>query len=147
TLGAGCCPFSVTAVSEAEMCKGKKHPQAEGIPFYLPKPLLVISKNFYYIEEAKVGLTKPPPIPNTFDKQWEYVSLSATASISTSGAAAPAADGKKPQHEYATDPQPAKPEACCSTQVLHSPAAIPIAPGDLSKVNTSKPFFTYQIVF
>src|SRR5262249_23070438 len=72
SLGTGCCPFSVTAISEAEMCKDKTFHKAEGIPFYLPKPLLVISKNFYYIEEAKVGLTEPPPIPNLFDKQSDY---------------------------------------------------------------------------
>ena len=29
----------------------------EGIPFYLPKPLLIVAKNFRNLEEAKVGLT------------------------------------------------------------------------------------------
>jgi hypothetical protein len=59
----GCCPFRVTAVSEAESCKGSSCDQ--GIPFYLPKPLLIISKNFHYIETPTVGLTQPVPVPRS----------------------------------------------------------------------------------
>jgi hypothetical protein len=148
-IASGCCPFSVTAISESELCKDKKFHHAEGIPFYLPKPLLVISKNFYYIEEAKVGLTQPPPIPNLFDNQANFASLNATASISTNGAAPPAAaDGSKPPGARADDPPPPpKPDSCCSTQVLHSGQSIPMAPDCSKQLSVGKPFFTYQILF
>src|SRR5260370_35867923 len=53
-----------------------------GIPFYLPKPLLVISKNFYHVEEPKVGLAGPAPIPDSFDKQETYANLSLQGSFS-----------------------------------------------------------------
>jgi hypothetical protein len=135
----GCCPFSITAVSEAQVCKGDGQAKPEGIPFYLPKPLLVISKNFTYIEEAKVGLTQPPPIPNTFDHQAEYATLNATASISTSGAA-----GAGAQPGAA---EPAIPNACCSTQVLQSTTGIPTAPDCSKATSCCKPCFTYQIIF
>src|SRR6516165_1751758 len=70
---AGCCHPSVTAVplSPWNMC------ERDGIPFYLPKPLLVISKNFRYIEDATVGLTNSAPIPGYFDDQARYGDVNA----------------------------------------------------------------------
>jgi len=67
-VAAGCCHPSVTAVplSSWNQC------EPPGIPFYLPKPLLVITKNVRYIEEAHVGLTDSAPIPGTFDDQAKY---------------------------------------------------------------------------
>jgi hypothetical protein len=134
-------PFSVTAVSESEICQGKGHAHPEGIPYYLPKPLLVISKNFTYLEEAQVGLTEPAPIPNQFDKQEAYATLNASAGISTT-APGPAAPGK-PAGAYG-DTTPPKPDSCCCcpTQVLHS-EGIPVAPDCTKKVAAcATPFFT-----
>src|SRR5258708_60383 len=79
--GSGCCRSArpcVTAfpASPANMC------EPAGIPFYLPKPLLVISKNFYHVEEPKVGLAGPAPIPDSFDKQETYANLSLQGSFS-----------------------------------------------------------------
>ena len=81
----GCHHPSVTAVSLKphycdhhfaflyDPCK-----EPEGIPFYLPKPLLIVSKNFRNIEETKVGLTDSAPIPNFFDDQaGKYADLNA----------------------------------------------------------------------
>lgn len=48
-----------------------------GMPFYMPKPLLVVSKNVRHIGEAKVGLTEPAPIPNAFDDQAGYADVKA----------------------------------------------------------------------
>lgn len=39
----------------------------EGMPYYLPKPYIVISKNIRYIPTPTVGLTQTAPIPNIFD--------------------------------------------------------------------------------
>jgi len=39
----------------------------KGIPYYLPKPYLIISKNIRYIPTPTVGLTQTVPIPSTFD--------------------------------------------------------------------------------
>lgn len=38
-----------------------------GIPFYLPKPYLVVAKNVRYVPTPSVGLTEPTPIPDSFD--------------------------------------------------------------------------------
>jgi hypothetical protein len=56
----GCEP-SITAVN----LNDPKAP--EGIPYYLPKPYLVIAKNVRYIPTPTVGLTQTAPIPNSFD--------------------------------------------------------------------------------
>jgi hypothetical protein len=84
-LGATGCRFcrpakpspSVTAVglSPANRC------EPEGIPYYLPKPLLVIAKNVRHIDEAKVGLTNPAPIPNAFDSQGSYADVKANVAV------------------------------------------------------------------
>jgi hypothetical protein len=136
---AGCCPFSVTAISDAELCRGKWCPEPEGIPFYLPKPLLIISKNFQYIEEPTIGLTQPVQIPNAFDNQANYASLSATASISTTSAGTPSSGGAGSGSIADT---------CCPAQVLHSGPGIPLAPcADAAVISSGKPFFTYRIIY
>jgi len=68
---------SVTAVglSPTNRC------EPEGIPYYLPKPLLVIAKNVRHIDEAKVGLTNPAPIPNAFDSQGSYADVKANVTV------------------------------------------------------------------
>lgn len=72
---------SVTAVglSPANRC------EPEGIPYYLPKPLLVIAKNVRHIDEAKVGLTNPVPIPNAFDNQGAYADIKANIALPAAG--------------------------------------------------------------
>src|ERR1700730_14794306 len=59
----GCHHAEVTCYSLSNPC------EPEGIPFYLPKPLLVISKNFRNVEESSYGQLGAVPIPNTFDNQ------------------------------------------------------------------------------
>jgi hypothetical protein len=39
----------------------------EGMPYYLPKPYIIISKNIRYIPTPTVGLTETASIPNMFD--------------------------------------------------------------------------------
>src|ERR1017187_3782079 len=39
----------------------------EGMPYYLPKPYIIISKNVRYIPTPTVGLTQTASIPNLFD--------------------------------------------------------------------------------
>src|SRR4051812_12659919 len=84
----GCCHPSITAVSLAPpTCDGACgsflglyhhcHKPEEGIPFYLPKPLLIIAKNFRNVEDAKVGVTSPAPIPNNWDDQGKYADMNA----------------------------------------------------------------------
>ena len=48
---------------------------ASGMAFYLPKPLLVVSKNFHHINEHPYGMTVPAPIPGEFDDQSNYARL------------------------------------------------------------------------
>src|SRR4051794_2214097 len=87
----GCHHPSITAVSlKPHSCDHRfaflydpcKEP--EGIPFYLPKPILIIAKNFRNIEDPKIGLTRSAPIPNTFDKQETYADVNSRSSFSYS---------------------------------------------------------------
>src|SRR5262245_49847740 len=84
---AGCHHPSVTAVEMDHYCDHKfaflydPCKDHEGIPFYLPKPLLIVSKNFRYIEEAKTGLTDPVPIPGNFDDQSKYGDVNSRSSF------------------------------------------------------------------
>lgn len=141
-LTTGCCrQFSVEAVPEYA-CH-KKVPK--GIPFYLPKPLLIISKNFQYIEESKVGLTDSPPIPNGFDDQAAYGSLNAAASFSRVQSNDPKGDVNI-THNHG-DVKIEKNDASKSEPKLHSKGA-PITPREKDQqLDYSKPVFTYQIVF
>jgi len=81
---AGCAKnrFSITAVPLSPM----NQCEPEGIPYYLPKPLLVVAKNVRHIDEAKVGLTDPVPIPNAFDSQGAYADLKANVTVPAGGA-------------------------------------------------------------
>src|SRR4051812_26310310 len=60
-ISGGCTHPKITAVN-------LNNPNApEGMPYYLPKPYLVVSKNIRYIQTPTVGLTQTAPIPNSFD--------------------------------------------------------------------------------
>lgn len=152
---AGCQHPSVSAVSlNAHHCDHHfaflydpcKEP--EGIPFYLPKPLLIISKNFRNIEEAKVGLTDTAPIPNFFDDQAKYADLNARTNFAgldgkgaTGTPATTSGDQKFPDKD-ATN------LASKSGQHIFSGNGAPVTPGTVPP-DGLKPeaFFTYQIVF
>jgi len=94
-LGCGCvfgCAkhrASVTAVplSPWNQC------EPEGIPYYLPKPLLVVAKNVRHIDESRVGLTYPAPIPNGFDNQAAYGDIKANVTNPGDSATAAANTG------------------------------------------------------
>jgi hypothetical protein len=116
-----------------------------GFPFYLPKPLLVISKNVYHVEEATIGLTDSAPIPTTFDHQGDYAAASLNTNAVGGGAAPPPAapaDGTKGGGTAADD-------AKTSGPFVHSSGA-PSAPrpGDTPTDGLGpNMFFTYEIVF
>lgn len=110
-----------------------------GIPFYLPKPLLVISKNVYHVEEPTIGLTNSAPIPTSFDHQDAYgrADLNSNAVGSATSPATPAPSGTPPA------------EAMASIPYQHSGGA-PVAPkpGDARSDGLGPHmFFTYEIVF
>lgn len=64
--------------------------ETPGIPYYLPKPLLVVAKNVRHIDETKVGLTGPVPIPGGFDNQAAYGDIKANVTVPSS----PGGEGK-----------------------------------------------------
>jgi hypothetical protein len=133
----------------------------EGIPFYLPKPLLIVAKNFRNIEDAKVGLTDSAPIPNVFDDQGKYADLNARASFNfgDSSAASPApapASGKA--GTQAADPAAPAPPAANNTlpastatksgAYTYSQNAPNVTPHDVPSDGLApNTFFTYHIVF
>jgi hypothetical protein len=82
----GCVHPKITAVSLDPATFGRK----TGIPFYLPKPLLIVAKNFRNIEETRVGLTESAPIPNAFDDQAKFAGLNARTNLAGLGPTLPA---------------------------------------------------------
>jgi hypothetical protein len=144
-LGAFGCKHSSPEITAVPLSPWNQHEPA-GIPFYLPKPLLIVAKNFRYVEEAKVGLTASAPIPNFYDDQAKYADVNARANFQgLPGAAAgdrdPVAGGSD---VVAVGPAGA---ASVSEPVLHSQGA-PISPGEApSDGLTPDTFYTYQIVF
>jgi hypothetical protein len=144
----GCCHPKVTAVALSPWNRG----EPEGIPFYLPKPLLIVAKNFRYLEEAKVGLTDSAPIPNHFDDQAAYGDLEGNFAFSASGGATP----PKKEGGRWSDLVRGDGEQCgaaASKPYLYSShvskahgngqAGPPVTPG--TEVVTT--FYTYHIVF
>ncbi len=114
--------------------------EPEGIPYYLPKPLLVISKNVRHIDESKVGLTTPAPIPNAFDDQSSYGSIKANVTVpsSSGGTEAINAGGTQLPGAFGT--------ARSSVQGLGEQ----LTPNEAVKLGddiSPDSFFTYQIVF
>lgn len=126
---------SITAkpASPGNMC------EPAGIPFYLPKPLLVISKNFHHIETPTVGLTDSAPIPDSFDSQAEYAALDFTADYQyQSNAGDPSTKDPGDSAEGATTSKP----------TLHSGGAPTSPAGDIPSDGLAPhTFFTYEIVF
>lgn len=134
---AGCQHPQITAVSLT--CPDER----EGIPFYLPKPLLIISKNFRNIETPTVGLTDTAPIPDAYDDQAKYADVNARTNFA--GLNTPAEAGGENQ---TGTPGEAKGTATKSAPILHTANGAPInpnnAPSDGLSPNT---FYTYQIIF
>ena len=131
----------------------------EGIPFYLPKPLLIVAKNFRNIEDAKVGLTDTAPIPNAFDDQGKYADLNARASFNfadpSAGAAPPdttksktqSADPSKPANPADNNVQPVS-TATKSGAYTYSQNAPNVTPHDVPDDGLApNTFYTYQIIF
>jgi hypothetical protein len=135
SLGCCCHHAEVTCYSLSNPC------EPDGIPFYLPKPLLIISKNFRYIADTGEGKSMgAAPIPaDKFDNQAQYADLKAnvsTAPPTGGGAAKPDASGAKQQTGSATTPD---------TAVTNNPGVIP--PGTFKDGVTPDTFYTYQVVF
>jgi hypothetical protein len=120
--------------------------EPEGIPFYLPKPLLIVAKNFRNIEDAKVGLTDPAPIPGYFDDQAKYADVNARTNF-----VGPDSGNTAPGTPAATSPAstfPSQNLAPATQTHIYSATGAPVSPGAVM-ADGLKPetFYTYQIVF
>lgn len=134
---------SITAVglSPANRC------EPHGIPYYLPKPLLVVAKNVRHVDESKVGLTGAVPIPGGFDNQAAYADIKANVTVpSSSGSEGAASAGLQAANI---------PAAVASTATLGTEGSksmvgesmTPAANADFNDGLEVDSFFTYQIVF
>ena len=154
---AGCQHPSVSAVSlNAHHCDHHfaflydpcKEP--EGIPFYLPKPLLIVAKNFRNVEEAKVGLTDPVTIPGYFDDQAKYADLNARTNFagvdgSVAAAATPGTAGTPSPGSVFPDKTTFGPQ---SQTHVYADKPANVSPAELpSDGLTPDTFYTYQIIF
>lgn len=147
-------PIRLTLAVVVAVCVGCKHVekphitavsldpcnfgQESGIPFYLPKPLLIVSKNFRNIEEARVGLTDSSPIPTTFDDQAKYADVNARTNFQGLGDSAAATQSGA----IGTGSTPSKSAPHVTT--AGSAVTPGVVPSDGLAPDT---FFTYQIVF
>jgi hypothetical protein len=147
----GCCHPKVTAhrlLPDGGCCC-----EESGIPFYLPKPLLIVAKNFRYVEEAKVGLTDGAPIPNGFDDQSKYADVNARTSFSVStggGGGGSGGGGAKAETDAGgKEGGNAAPAATASGQHIYSNNPPNVVFGSGAPSDGLKPdvFYTYQIVF
>src|SRR5262249_17651363 len=154
----GCQPPSVTAVSLDHYCDHKfaffydPCKDHQGIPFYLPKPLLIVAKNFRNIEETKVGLTDSAPIPNYFDDQAKYADLNARTNFAgLDGVAAAGGSGSAPADASGANAFPsgtAKELATAATARVYSSNGAPVSPGAVPSDGLAPDtFYTYHIVF
>ncbi len=138
---AGCRSVEVTAVPLSRWnCN-----EPEGIPFYLPKPLIIVAKNVRYIESEKIGLTDSAPIPSSFDDQAKYADLNSRTELRGLPAgttAQAAAIGSTPSTAAAAA------TAAVSGQHLTAPKPPYLAP-DVAPTDGLMPdtFYTVQIVF
>ncbi|MBX9585101.1 MAG: hypothetical protein K2X87_32750 [Gemmataceae bacterium] len=140
-----CARPEVTAVS-LNPCDGHLCGKETGVPFYLPKPLLIVSKNFRNVETMTTGLTDSPPIPGAFDDQAKYADVNARTNfvgLNPGTAPAPPDGGGGRQ----SDPIPTPGKAYKSAPTLHSSGA-PVSPGKAPADGLAPDtFFTYQVVF
>ena len=157
---AGCHSPSVTAVSlNPEPCGpecgsfwGVLHhclkEKEEGIPFYLPKPLLIVAKNFRNIEEPRVGLTDGAPIPNKFDDQAKYADLNGRFAMAVSDApGTTTAEAKTSAEDPAPTPAPEN-TATSAGKTIHPTRGAQVTPGTVASDGLDpNVFYTYQIVF
>lgn len=121
--------------------------ESPGIPYYLPKPLLVISKNVRHIDESKVGLTGPVPIPGGFDNQAAYGDIKANVTVPSS----PGGEGKQAAALDAAKVAGAELSKADLVDGLgHSIVPENMTPKADAAINDGleiDSFFTYQIIF
>jgi hypothetical protein len=134
----GCHHAEVTCYSLSNPC------EPDGIPFYLPKPLLIISKNFRNIEESGYGQLGAVPIPNTFDNQAQYADVKANISSSvapaTSSSKSDAGGGGGGGGKGQTGAM-----STADSAASEAPGIVP--PGTFKDGVTPDTFYTYHIVF
>ncbi|HKB05410.1 MAG TPA: hypothetical protein VKD90_24510, partial [Gemmataceae bacterium] len=132
-------PPEITAVSLNPQ-DGPQFGKEVGVPFYLPKPLLIISKNFRHIETPTVGLTDSAPIPGGFDDQSKYADLNARTNFAGLNAAGTPAT--EVAHPASTS------TGIKSGPTLHTAGGAPVVPFTApSDGLTPETFYTYQIIF
>jgi hypothetical protein len=133
----GCKHVEVTCYSLSNPC------EPEGIPFYLPKPLLVITKNFRSIEDNGYGQLGAAPIPNSFDNQAQYADVKANISSSV----APSTSSTK--SDSGSGPSTGQSGALTTaggSAVSGAVAASVVPPGSFKDGVTPDTYFTYHIV-
>ncbi len=69
-----CCP-SCSRITARNLDRNAN--ERAGIPFYLPKPYLVVTKNVRHVPAPTVGLTQPAPVPDSFDPAGNELAISA----------------------------------------------------------------------
>ncbi len=136
---------SVTALPASPQNKG----EPPGMAYYLPKPLLVVSKNFHHLETPTVGLTDSVPIPTGFDEQETYAALDFDANYQRQSASASNVSFPPREGEEGESGEPKVANSVSSPPRRHSGGA-PISPGPLQIPKDGlapHTFFTYEIIF
>jgi hypothetical protein len=153
----GCVHPSITAVN----LNDPKAP--DGIPYYLPKTYLIITKNVRYIPAQSIGLTQSAAIPSSFDTGFDSSagggkgSGASTNKTSTSTSTPKTATGTKTNAVSLTakstagdtnnpsDGSSGGGSSGGNTVGLQSIAVVP--PGPISDGLVPQEFYTYNFVF
>ena len=135
-LHCGCAKKQIRPMITAVGLSPGNQCESPGIPYYLPKPLLVVAKNFRHIDESKVGLTGAVPIPGAFDNQAAYADVK--ANVTVPGTTATPTTGGDTTFNVAG--QASIPESSIVAETMTPSARVgdDIAPDS---------FFTYQVMF
>jgi hypothetical protein len=153
SLIAGCAHPKITAYD----LNDPKHPEV-GMPYYLPKYYLVITKNVRYIPMPTIGLTQTAPIPSSFDTKAAPAAGNGGGGNSAGGDDAKGSGsqgtGKKGTGTNqptaakieGTDDQPSTPSVPQGSQIVYSgnPGVVPATPTSDGLIPDT--FYTYQFI-
>jgi hypothetical protein len=148
----GCAHPKITAYD-----LNKDKPVEVGLPYYLPKYYLVVSKNVRYIPMPTIGLTQTAPIPSSFDSGSSAADKASTGSAQDSKGGSGSGDkgtnttgsassGGKNKATAASAEGDSGTPALQTTQVVYAgnPGVIPATPTSDGLIPET--FYTYQFV-
>jgi hypothetical protein len=133
--------------------------ERDGMPYYLPKPYLFVTKNIRYIPTPTVGLTQTVPIPNSFNSTAGKDNAGGADTSTSPGKSGTAktSPGDKANVQTAKSPQDGSSSGDTNSsggsgnaygnQVTGPSSVAVIPPAPISDGLVPQEFYTYQVVY